>query len=335
MIHVRRRQLLLAAGALVAAPLGARAQTQKLPVVAYVFGGRTSAELAGPDPKHPHARAFVHRLRELGWEDGRTITLERHGPGNSPERAQEILADLAARNVAVIYAASAVARTMVATMAMQATRSIPIVFAGGNDPLAMGLVASLARPGGNVTGVTIATGPEIVGKRLELLKEIVPGAKKVAFLTLGGGYTEAVRKAAAQLSLQLVVAEVDTSEQLDAALPRLARERADGLVVGGLGFLGTQAPRFVAFAAEQRLPAVYAFPEAVDAGGLAYFGIDFLDLNRRAADYVNRILRGAKPSELPVELPSKFEVVLNLKTARSIGIGIPQSVRLRADRVIE
>ena len=118
-------------------------------------------------------------------------------------------------------------------------------------------------------------------------------------------------------------------------MPRLARERADGLVVGGLGFLGTQASRFVAFAAEQRLPAVYAFPEAVDAGGLAYFGIDFLDLNRRAADYVNRILRGAKPSELPVELPSKFEVVLNLKTARSIGIGIPQSVRLRADRMIE
>jgi len=136
MIRVRRRQLLLGAGALIVAPLRTRAQAPKLPVVAYVFGGRTTAELAGPDPKHPHARAFVHRLRELGWEDGRNITLERHGPGNSAARAQEILADLAARKVAVIYTASAVAGTMVAKIVMQATGAIPIVFAGGSDPVA-------------------------------------------------------------------------------------------------------------------------------------------------------------------------------------------------------
>ncbi len=335
MSQTPRRKFLLGASALLATPLFG-AQTSKVPVVAYVFGGRTDAEMAGSDPKHSHARAFVHRLRDLGWDDGRNITLERHGPGNSPERAQKILTDLAGRNVAVIYAASAVRGTMIAEMAMQATRSIPIVFAGGNDPVALGLVTSLSRPGGNVTGITVAAGPEIVGKRLELLKEIVPSAKTVAFVTLpGGGYAEPARKAAAQLALQLVSAEVNTTEQLAKALAGLAREQMDGLVVGSLGFLGTQAPRLVAFAAERRLPAVYAFPESVEAGGLAYFGIDILDINRRAADYVDRILRGAKPSEVPVELPKKFEVVINLKTARALGIRIPQSLLLRADRVIE
>jgi putative ABC transport system substrate-binding protein len=305
-------------------------------VVAYLFGGRADAELTGPDPKHPHARAFVHRLRDLGWEDGRTMTLERYGPENHVQRAQEILADLAGRNVAAIYAASVVSGKMVAAMAMQATRSVPIVFAGGADPVGMGLVASLARPGGNVTGVAIAAGPEIVGKRLELLKQIAPAAKKVAYFgSAGGAYSEAVRHSAAQLKLQLLLADVNRPEQLDEAFARLTRERPDGLVVGTLGFLGTQAPRLVAFAAERRLPVVYSFPEAVDAGGLASFGIDFLDLNRRAADYVDRILRGAKPAELPVELPRKFELVINLKTARSLGIRIPQSVLLVADRVVE
>ena len=336
MLDIRRRRLVLAAGVLIAAPFGTRAQAPKLPVVAYVFGGRNDAELAGSDPKHPHARAFVHRLRDLGWEDGRTVKLERYGPENRTERAQEILADLAGRNVAVIYAASAVRGAMVAKMAMQTTRSVPIVFAGSSDPVALGLVASLARPGGNVTGLAIGAGLELVGKRLELLKEMVPGVMKVAYFgTSGYGYTEVARQAAAQLKVWLVVAEVDRAEQLDEAFARVTREGVDGLVVGTLGFLGTQAPRLVGFAAERRLPALYAFPEAVDAGGLASYGIDFLDLNRRAADYVNRILRGAKPAELPVELPSKFELALNLKTARSLGIRIPQTVLLRADRVVE
>jgi putative ABC transport system substrate-binding protein len=140
---------------------------------------------------------------------------------------------------------------------------------------------------------------------------------------------------AAQLKVQLVVAEVDRAEQLDEAFARASREGADGLVAGTLGFLGTQAARLIAFAAERRLPALYAFPEAVDAGGLASYGIDFLELNRRAADYVDRILRGVRPAELPVELPTKFELALNLRTARSLGIHVPQTMRVRADRVVE
>lgn len=333
---IRRRRLLLAAGALLAAPAAARAQTPKLPVVAYVFGGRSSAELQGSDPKHPHARAFVHRLRELGWEDGRNVTLERHGPGNSPERAQEILADLAARNVTVIYAASAVGGMLVAKMAMQATRSIPIVFAGSNDPVAVGLVTNLARPGGNVTGIAIAGGEEIIGKRLELLKQIVPNAKKTVILSATSGNTElVVQQAAAHLKIESIVFAADNSKRLDEALVHMTRGQPEGLVVAGPGFLGTQATRLLAFAAERRLPTVYGWPEAVDAGGLASFGIDFLDLNRRAADYVSRILRGAKPGDLPVELPTKFEVVINLKTARALGLRIPQPVLVRADRVID
>jgi len=335
MPDIQRRRLVVAS-VFIAASSGTRAQAPKLPVVAYVFGGRSDDELAGSDPKHPHARAFVQRLRELGWEDGRTVMLERYGPGNRTDRTQEILSDLAMRKVAAIYAASAVSGTMVARMAMQQTRTVPIVFAGSSDPVAVGLVASLARPGGNVTGVAIGAGVELVGKRLELLKEIVPGVGKVAYFGSSGfGYTEIARRVAAQLNIQLFVAEVDRAEQLDEAFSRVTREGTDGLVVGTLGFLGTQAPRVVAFAAERRLPAVYAFPEATDAGGLASYGIDFLDLNRRAADYVNRILRGAKPAELPVELPTKFELALNMRTARSLGIQIPQTVRLRADRVVE
>jgi putative ABC transport system substrate-binding protein len=338
MIRLRRRRLLLASGALLAAASGARAQAPKLPVVAYVFGQRADAELTGPDPKHPHARAFVHRLRELGWEDGRNMTLERYGPENSAARAQEILSKLAARNVAVIYATSAAGGKVVGKMAAEATRTVPVVFSGGTDPVAMGLVASLARPGGNVTGLATGVGPEIAGKLPELLREIAPGVRKVAYFgtSLSRKSQEAMRQAvAAQLKLEVIVMEVDNAKQLGEAFERVASERADGLVVGSLGFLFSQAPRLVAFAAERRLPAVYHFPEAVDAGGLAAYGIDFLDLNRRGADYVDRILRGAKPAEMPVELPRKFEMVLNLKTARALGLSIPRSILLRADRVIE
>ena len=333
-----RRRLLLAASALLAAPVLRAQPSGKLPVVAYVFGERTDAEMTGADPKHPHARAFVHRLRELGWEDGRTMTLERYGPGNSATRTQEILAGLAARKVAVIYATSAAGGKVVGKMAADATRTVPVVFAGGTDPVAMGLVASLAKPGGNVTGLATAVSAESAAKLPELLQGIVPGAAKAAYLvtSISRKSTEEMRQAvAARLKLQLTVLEVDNAKQLDEAFGRVTREKVDGLVVGSLGFLFSQAPRLVAFAAERRLPAVYAFPETVGAGGLAAYGIDFLELNRRGADYVDRILRGAKPADLPVELPRKFEMVLNLKTARALGLKLPQDVLLRADRVIE
>jgi len=204
-----------------------------------------------------------------------------------------------------------------------------------SDPVALGLVASLARPGGNATGVTTSVGPEIGSKRLELLKEIAPRIKRVAYLGPWTTATEIVRKDAARLGLTLIVAEIERVEQWDEALAAVSREHADALLVSGFAAAREHAPRVVAFAAQHRLPAAYAFPESVEAGGLVSYSIDFLDLNRRAAVYVDRILRGAKPADLPVEQPTRFELNLNLKTARALSITIPQSVLLRADRLIE
>jgi len=333
---MNRRELVLASGAWAAlAPGFAFGQvTSKRPMVAYVFGPVPTSAMTGIPP-HAHVRAFVQRLRELGWEDGRNFVLEYHGAENRRERAQAILADLAARNVDLIYATATAGGATVAADAIRATRTIPIVFASGTDVVATGLVSSLARPGGNATGVTIAAGPEIVGKRLALLKEIAPRIKRVAYIDPRSFNTDFVRQAAAQLGLTPIFPEVERAEDYDAAFAMVMRERADALLVGSFGMNSVHAPRIVGFAAQQRLPASFAFPESVEAGGLVSYGIDFLDLNRRAAVYVDKILRGAKPADMPVELPSKFELVVNQKTARTLGITIPQSILLRADRVIE
>ena len=331
------RRRFLAAGALAAlASAGAFGQgSVKRPVVAYVFGSVATSEMSGPEPAHAHVRAFVSRLRELGWEDGRNLVLEYHGAENRRERAQAILADLAARNVDLIYATATAGGATVATDALRATRTIPIVFASGTDVVAAGLVSSLARPGGNATGVTIAAGPEMIGKRLELLKEIAPRIKRVAYIDPKSFNIDFLRQFAARLGLVPIIAEVERAEDYDAAFATVRRERADALLVGAFGMNSVHAPRIVSFAAQQRLPAAFAFPESVEAGGLVSYSIDFLDLNRRAAVYVDKILRGAKPADLPVEQPRKFELVVNIKTARTLGIAIPQAVLLRADRVIE
>lgn len=330
-----RRQLVFSGALTALAPGCAFGQvTSKRPVVAYVFGAVSTSAMTGVPP-HAHVRAFVQSLRELGWEDGRNVVLEYHGAENRRERAQAILADLAARNVDLIYATASAGGATVAGDAARATRTIPIVFASGTDVVATGLVSSLARPGGNVTGVTIAAGPEILGKRLELLKEIAPRIKRVAYIDPRSVNTDAFRQFAARLGLTPILAEVERAEDYDSAFAIVKRERADALLMGSFSINMVHSPRIVEFAAQQRLPASFAFPESVERGGLVSYSIDFLDLNRRAAVYVDKILRGAKPAELPVELPSKFELVVNLKTARALGITIPQGVLLRADRVIE
>ena len=331
------RRRFLAAGALaLLAPAAALGQgSVKRPVVAYVFGSVATSEMSGPEPAHAHVRAFVSRLRELGWEDGRNLVLEYHGAENRRERAQAILAELSARNVDVIYAAATAGGAQVATDAILATRTIPIVFASGSDVVAAGLVSSLAKPGGNATGVTIAVGPEILGKRLQLLKEIAPRIKRVAYIDPKSSNIDFLRQFAARIGLAPIVVEVERAEDYDAAFAMVKRERADALLIGSYAVNMVHAPRIVEFAAQQRLPASFAFSESVEAGGLVSYSIDFLDLHRRGAAYVDKILRGAKPGDLPVELPSKFELVVNMKTARALGIAIPQAVLLRTDRVIE
>ena len=308
---------------------------RKLPTVVYVFASVPTSEMTGADPKSPHARALVHRLRDLGWEDGRNFVLERHGPQDNRERAQAAYADAVARKVDLILAVGSTGGTVTAVDAVRATRAIPVVFAGGNDPVALGLVASLARPGGNATGVTLGVGPDIIAKRLELIKEVSPRVKRVAYLNPKSVDDDFVREAATRLGVTLVHAQVEARDQYDQALALVAREQAEAILMGGSSMHFAGASRIAAFAAEKKLPVASFFPQLVEAGGLLAYGIDLLDLNRRAAEYVDKILRGALPADLPVEQPRKFELVLNLKTAKALGITIPQSVLLRADRVIE
>ncbi len=334
-----RRRFLVAGSFLALAPSSVFGQpTAKRPVVAYVFGSVATSELAGPDPARLDTRAFVHRLRELGWEDGRTVVLERHGAENRRELPQAILADLVARKVDVILAAAGVGNRLVATDALQATRTIPIVFAGSTDPVAAGLVSNLAHPGGNVTGLSIGVGWEIEGKRLELLKQIAPRIKRVAYLgpkSVNARYSKFVREAADRLGVALIPVEVDQADQYEQGFAAAKREKADAMLVSGAAMNDANAARISTLAAQARMGLIGSFSRLPEAGGLASYGVDFVDLGRRSAEYVDKILRGAKPGDLPVEQPRKFEFVLNLKTAKALGIAIPQAVLLQADRVIE
>ncbi len=333
-----RRRFLLAGALGSLSPTVAFAQAaRKLPVVVYVFASVPTSEMNGANPKGPHARALVHRLRDLGWEDGRNFVLERHGVQDNRERAQAIYADAVARKVDLILAVGSTAGTTTVVDAVRATRTIPVVFAGGSGEsvVALGLVASLARPGGNATGVTVGVGQDIGAKRLELLKEIAPRIKRVAYLNPKSAGDEFMRKAAARLGITLVLAPVESRDQYEQALAFAAREKVDAILTGASSMHHAAVGRIAAFGAEKKLLTASFIPELVEAGGLMSYGIDFIDLNRRAAEYVDKILRGAKPADLPVEQPRKFELVLNQKTARTLGISIPKSVLLRADRVIE
>lgn len=319
-----------------AGPLTAEEQpARKIPVVAVVSAASPASEQIGPDPINPAIRAFVHALRDAGWVEGRNIVIERRSGEGQQERLPAIFAELVARNVDVIAVSGAIGRTSLTQEAHRATRKIPIVMAvGPSDPVAEGHVASLARPGGNVTGLTRAPDHGMREKRLQLLKEIVPGIARVA--SLGPRpCLESFRRAAEVLGIALVLAEVERIDQYAGAFATVTRERADGLFVCDTALSYVHAPRITAFAAQHRLPSVYAFRESVEAGGLVSYGSDLVDLFRRAAGYVDRILRGAKPADLPVEQPTKFELVINLKTAKELGLKVPPSLLLRADHVIE
>lgn len=334
----RRRFVCVTATAALAAPFPALPQKSgRIPILAIV-GNSAPSELAAPPSET--MRVLLHRLRELGWEDGRTLRIERHTAEGKLERAQAVFADLAARKVDVIHTQGNVGAHLMPEVAQRATRTIPIVFIGGGvDPVGQGLVASLARPGGNLTGLTVSLGIDFSLKRLELLKEIVPGIKRVAVLGPRGSDFEAnierLRGGLARLGLSPILAPADKEDDYEQEFETAVRERADGVFVVNVSLNLRHRSRIAALAARHRLPAMYFFRESVEAGGLAAYGVDLLDLNRRSAGYVDRILRGAKPGDLPVELPTKFELSINLKTAKALGLKVPQSILLRADRVIE
>jgi putative ABC transport system substrate-binding protein len=327
-----RRIFLTTVAGLLAAPLAAEAQ--QAAKIARI--GLLATNLAA----NSHVwEDFRQGLRDLGYVEGRNVVIESRDAEGKPERFPALAAELVALKVDVIFLGGG---TRAALAAMQATRTVPIVFAGVPDPVAIGLVTSLARPGGNVTGLSgFAT--ELVGKCLEQLKQAVPGVSRVAVLWPPGALPERTEKdylkaadvAARALGVRLQVVEARGPEDFDRAFSDMTRARAGALTVLPYQFFVNERRRLVDLAAKNRLPAVYPLREFVDAGGLMSYGWNLTDLYRRAATYVDRILKGTKPADLPVEQPTKFELVINLKTAKALGLTIPPSLLGRADRVIE
>ncbi len=281
--------------------------------------------------------SFRQRLRELGWTEGKNIAIEYRWAEGKAERLPDLAAELVCIKVDIIVAAAVQA----ALAAKNATKMIPVVMVGvGPDPVETGLVESLARPGGNITGFTIL-GVETAGKRLELLKETVPKVTRVAVLYDPANrgnlieVKEVLPTTARPLGLTVKSWEVRGMDGFERVFAAMGKERPDGLFVPGGPLMNTNERRIAAFALKSRLPSTYNRREAVDAGGLMSYSVDRVDQYRRAAYYVDRILKGTKPADLPVEQPTKFELVINLKTAKQIGLTIPQSVLFRADKVIK
>jgi putative ABC transport system substrate-binding protein len=278
--------------------------------------------------------AFRQRLRQLGYVEGKNILIEyRYAEGKS-ERLPGLAAELLRLKVDVIVTVGVLAPQA----AKKASGTIPIVFAGASDPVGTGIVSSLARPGGNITGLSLMV-PDLDGKRLELLKEAVPKVARVAFLWQPGGRRNLpltkMEAAAKALGLKLLSLEVRSLDDFESAFARAKKERAQALITTTGGRINTQQRRVLDFAAKNRLPAIYHYSEFVEAGGLMSYGPDNTDVWRRAADFVDKILKGAKPGDIPVEQPTKFEFIINLKAAKQIGLTIPPNVLARADRVIK
>ena len=282
-------------------------------------------------------QAFLRKLRELGWVEGQNLIIEYRWAEGNVERLPALAAELVRRKVDVIVAPAGSA----ALAAKSATKSIPIVMIFPSDPVEIGLVASLSRPGGNITGTTFTPGPEIFGKQLQILKEAIPLASRVAILSNPADplsfalQVKEVEATARSLRIRLQQVEARGPEDFDGAFAAMARERADALVVGGTSTFLAHRARIAELAVTGRLPTIYSFRESVEAGGLMAYAVNMSDFVGRAAVYVDKILKGAKPADLPVEQPTKFELVINLKTANALGIAVPQSLLLRADGVIQ
>ena len=330
----RRRFLLTSVAGALAAPLATEAQqAARITRIGYLQTDNDNPA-ALPDPRE----AFLQALRDLGYVEGRNLVIEYRSGEGKIERLPALAAELVALKVDVIVAPSTVA----ALAAKQATRTVPIVCV--SIPVTSGLVTSLARPGGNVTGLAFFS-PELVGKCLEQLKQAVPAVSRVAALWQPGGQGERTETeenmlkeaevAARALGVRLQYVEARGPKNFDGAFSDMTKARAGALTVLPSNMFFNERRRLVDLVAKSRLPAVYPWRDFVDAGGLMSYGLNVTDLFRRAATYVDRILKGAKPGDLPVEQPTKFDLVINLKTAKALGLTLPPSVLARADQVIE
>jgi putative ABC transport system substrate-binding protein len=325
----RRAFLTLLGGTTFVWPLAAGAQQKAMPVIGLLY-------FASPVPSAPFLAAFRQGLSETGFVEGQNLAIEYRWAEGHSDRLPAMAADLVARKVDVIAATGGL---IVALAAKNATSTIPIVFAIGDDPVAGGLVPSLARPGGNLTGVSILT-YELTLKRLELLSELVPEAKVIALLVNPNNpNTEAamreVRQAARTKGVQLPALKAGTESQIDAAFDSLVQLRAAALIVGADPFFTTRREQLVALASRNAVPAIYAIREFVASGGLISYGPSLAAMYRQVGSYAGRVLKGEKPADLPVMQPTTFELVVNLKTAKALGLTVPPSILARADEVIE
>jgi putative ABC transport system substrate-binding protein len=325
-----RRTFLAGAGAvLLAAPRAAAQSAGKVYRVGYLTAGSVTANPLVLE-------AFRQGLRDLGWVEGQNIVIEYRSAEGRLDRLPDLAAELVRLKMDIIAAAP----TPAALAARNATGTIPIVGVSLTEPVALGLIASFARPGGNVTGVSYSVGADIFGKDLELLKQVVPKVRRVAVLSNPDGPAQPftisnIKGAARSLGLQLLLLEARGPGDFDGAFAAAARERVGALfIVQDPAFIPHRA-RLTELAVKKRLPSVFTQRADVEAGGLMSYGPNFPDMYRRAAIYVDKILKGAKPADLPVEQPTKFEFVINLKTAKTLGLTIPQSLLQRADEVIQ
>ena len=325
---MRRREVITLIGGAAAWPLGASAQQPAVPVIGFLH------------PLSVHAvadqlRAFHQGLKEAGFVDGENVAIEYRWADNRTDRLPALAADLVRRQVAVIATVGTSAFA-----AKAATTTIPIVFVGGEDPVKLGLVASLARPGGNLTGINWLGG-ELVAKRLELLRQLLPAATRVAvlvnpaFATLTEITLRDVETAARAMGLQIQVLNADTSREIDAAFEIIGREQPDALIVGPGPFFNSRRVQIAQLAARYAVPAIHTTRLEAEAGGLMSYGPSLTDAYRQAGAYTGRILKGAKPEDLPVVQSSKFELVINAQTARMLRLNVPATLLAIADEVIE
>jgi putative ABC transport system substrate-binding protein len=326
---MRRRDFItVLGGAAVVWPIAARAQQSVMPVIGFL-NSRTA------DSAAYLVAGFRKGLEEAGFVEGQNVSVEYHSADGQPDRLLAALRTFIRRDVAVIVAAG----SAVALAAKAATTSIPIVFTGGSDPVAVGLVASLNRPGGNITGVTIIS-HVIDAKRLETLRLLIPNAGSVALIVEPANpstptVVSETQAAASALGVQTMVYKADSAPSLEAAFAAAAQRKVGALLIGGGPILGDLRVQVTALAARYRLPAIYTLREYVEVGGLMSYGSDFVDSYRQAGAYAGRILKGEKPAELPVQQPTKFELVINLKAAKALGLAVPDKLLALADEVIE
>lgn len=324
---MKRREFIALVGGAAAWPLAASAQPAKLPIIGFL-GANT------PSAQQESTAALVQRLRELGWIEGRNLQIEYRWAEGRFDRSPEMIAELLALKAEIIVTHA----PLNVIAARRVTSVIPIVFAAVGDPVGIGVVASLARPGGNVTGLSLQSA-DLAGKRLELLREIIPGRRRLAILINAASPNAAlevseVKAANPKFDFEVTVLEIKRAEDIAPAIGGL-KLGADALYVQTDPLFNTNRSRISALALDARLPTISGTREYVEAGSLMSYGANFTDLFRRAGDYVDKILRGANASDLPVQQPTKFDLIVNLKTAKALGLELPPTLLARADEVIE